>query len=153
MEANRGTRIVPKTERAHQGADTDGWKTRTLTRVYEGIRGVCEIDIQGLRQTDRDEGVLEIQYDPDEVRPANDVQATLLLEKLKQEMKNMINAIDRMKNDRPGLYVDMWGQLSPDSEDLVMRHPDYTAFSREIWLYTSSMLQRAPVWCIPIQYA
>ena len=68
----------------------------------------------------------EIEYNPDEVRPArgNDVQATLLLEKLKQEMKNRINAIDRMKNDRPGLYADLWGQLSPDSEDLVKRHPD-----------------------------
>ena len=75
----------------------------------------------------------EIEYDPDEVRPArgNDVQATLLLEKLKQEMKNRINAIDRMKNDRPGLYADLWGQQSPDSEDLLKRHADYATFSRE----------------------
>ena len=73
----------------------------------------------------------EIEYDLDEVRPArgNDVQATLLLETLKQKMKNRINAIDRMKNDRPGLYADLWGQLSPDSEDLVKRHADYAIFS------------------------
>ena len=71
-----------------------------------------------------------VQYDRDEVE-GDGIDARLQLKIVETEIQGRQKKISRMKDDRPRLYADMYGQLSVESEDEIKRHEGYAEFSKE----------------------
>lgn len=72
---------------------------------------------------------LEGTFDPEELLAENDpfgiVRAQLI-----EETRLRVRLVNQMNNDKPALFAVIWGQLSAESEQVVMQHAQWNVISR-----------------------
>ena len=67
-------------------------------------------------------------YSEEELSKKNDTYGLLRLQ-LQEEVKERVKVLSQIALDKKRLFAVMWGQLSPESEQIIMQHAEWAAIS------------------------